>query len=100
MSWSSLDKTREEYKKKVEEDEKALSVLMVRLLRNKKILAQAEERARKKTLCLAAEMAADGEDVSAEDLSCPAAAATVGYSAAMWTTLDMVDSMASVPQSS
>lgn len=100
MSWTSLDKTREEYKKKVEEDEKELSVVITRLLRNKKILAQAEERARKKTLCLAADMEAEGEVVNATSLDCPAADALTGYSPAMWATLNMLDDFTAVPVSS
>ncbi|XPS78854.1 hypothetical protein M3J09_010857 [Ascochyta lentis] len=39
LSWESLDKTRAEYEKKVEEDERLLSDVIARLLRNKKILA-------------------------------------------------------------
>jgi hypothetical protein len=50
MSWESLDRTRDEYQKKVDEDEKLLATVISRLLRNKKILKQAEERARKKAL--------------------------------------------------
>jgi hypothetical protein len=41
---------------KVDIDKKLLAEVIVRLLRNKKILAQAEERARKKTLYLASEL--------------------------------------------
>ena len=97
MSWTSLDKTREEYKKKVEEDEKELASVIAKLLRDKKILAQAEERARKKTLCLAADMEAEGETVNAASLACPAADALTGYSPAMWATLNLLDDFSSVP---
>ena len=38
MSWALLDKTREEYEKKVEDDEMLLATVIARLLRNKKIL--------------------------------------------------------------
>lgn len=100
MSWVSLDKTREEYTKKVEEDEKLLAEVICRLLRNKKILAQANERAKKKMLCLASEMEESGESVLAESSDCPAADALVGYSPAMWTTLGLLDDLSSVPQSS
>ena len=93
MSWASLDKTREEYKKKVEEDEKELAAVIARMLRNKKILAQAEERARKKTICLAAEMSSEGEDVNSTMVDCPAADALTGYSGALWSTLDQVEQM-------
>ena len=48
LSWASLDRTREEYHKKVEADEEELQRILSRLLRKKKILRQAEERAKKK----------------------------------------------------
>ena len=73
LSWESLDKTRVEYEKKVEEDEKLLADVIARLLRNKKILAQAKDRAAKKAECLANELEGEGEDVRAEEINCPAA---------------------------
>jgi len=91
MSWASLDKTREEYQAKVDADEKLLSEVIARLLRNKKILAQANERARKKALCLASELEAEGEDVNAESLDCPAASIGMAYSPMMWSTLGSID---------
>jgi hypothetical protein len=91
MSWASLDKTREEYRAKVDADEKLLAEVISRLLRNKKILAQAEERARRKALCLASEMEADGDEVNATDLNCPAASIGVAFSPTMWATLGMID---------
>ena len=63
LSWESLDKTRVEYEKKVEEDEKLLADVIARLLRNKKILAQAKDRAAKKAECLANELEGEGKDV-------------------------------------
>ncbi|KAG9377120.1 hypothetical protein A1F94_012720 [Pyrenophora tritici-repentis] len=80
MSWVSLDKTREEYKKKVEEDEQLLAQVISRLMRNKKILKQAEERAAKKAICLANTLRDGGDDVDAqESMNCPAADALVGF---------------------
>jgi hypothetical protein len=38
LSWDSLDRTRKEYQRKVDEDEAELSVILARLMRNKKIL--------------------------------------------------------------
>jgi hypothetical protein len=96
LSWESLDKTREEYRKKVEEDEEELSRVMARLLRHKKILQQAEERAKKKAECLFAEMDVSGELDGAED--CPAASATVGLSPLVWESLGNIDSMLGVSQ--
>ena len=91
MSWASLDKTREEYQAKVDADEKLLAEVIARLLRNKKILAQANERARKKALCLASEMEAEGEVVNVESLDCPAASIGMAYSPMMWSTLGGID---------
>jgi hypothetical protein len=91
LSWTSLDKTREEYQAKVDADEKLLAEVISRLLRNKKILEQAKERARRKTLCLAAEMEASGEDVNATSLDCPAASIGMEFSPAMWSTTGMID---------
>ena len=67
MSWLSLDKTREEYKKKVEEDETLLATVIAQLLRNKKILKQANNCARQKALCIANKIVATRElDVTKE----------------------------------
>jgi hypothetical protein len=92
MSWESLDKTREEYQKKVDEDEQLLATVISRLLRNKKILAQAKDRARRKALCLASELEQEGEAVNAEMMDCPAAAIGMGFSPTMWSTLGLIDS--------
>jgi hypothetical protein len=66
---------------------------MARLIRNKKILQQAEERARKKLLCLASELRNDSKEVDAvaKDFNCPAADTLVGFSPTMWSTLEMLE---------
>jgi hypothetical protein len=94
MSWASLDKTREEYQKKVDEDEKLLSQVIARLLRNKQILKRANERATQKTLCLASEMQESGEldkAQTAEPMDCPATNALVGFSPVVWETNGLID---------
>merc|ERR1712113_410927 len=88
MSWESLDKTREEYQRKVDEDEELLAVVMARLMRNKKILRQAEGRAARKAECLASEMEAEGAFEA--DEGCPAAA-TLGLTPLMMETLGNMD---------
>jgi hypothetical protein len=82
MSWESLDKTRAEYAAKVEADEALLAEVIMRLLRNKKILKQADERAKKKAICLSNEMREAGEEVDATsgNLDYPAAAISIGFS--------------------
>lgn len=89
LSWSSLDKTREEYQKKVDEDEELLATVMARLLRNKKILRQAEVRAKRKAECLMEEMDNEGELETSED--CPAAASGVNLSPLVWSSLGLLD---------
>ena len=60
-----------------------LAEVIARMLRNKKILAQAKERAAKKAKCLANKLDAKGKDVQAKEISCPAADAQVAFSPAM-----------------
>jgi hypothetical protein len=55
------------YRRKVDEDEEELAKVMVHLLRNKKILWQAEERAKRNANCLENEMEAVGELVMGEN---------------------------------
>lgn len=90
LSWESLDRTREEYSEKVRVDEEKLADLLARLLRNKKILRQAEERARKKAECLASELEQSGE-LEEPEPNCPAADALVGLSPAIWSTNDFLN---------
>ena len=71
-----------------------LAEVIARMLRNKKILAQAKERAAKKAECLANKLDAKGEDVRAEEISCPAADAQVAFSPAMWSTLRYINEFA------
>jgi hypothetical protein len=55
----------------------------VRLLCNKKILEQAKERAQRKAMCLASEIEANGESISAEQIDCPAASVGIAFSPAI-----------------
>jgi predicted butyrate kinase (DUF1464 family) len=75
----------------VDAGEKLLAEVISKLLRDKKILAQAEERACCKALCLASEMSAEGENVNAESIDCLAASVGMEFSPAMWATLGMID---------
>lgn len=92
MSWESLDRTREEYRKKVEDDETLLATVIARLLRNKKILKQAEERARHKALGLANEMIESGElDLAEEVVDCPAASIGMCTSPITWGAMGLIE---------
>ena len=48
LSWETLDKTREKYKKKIQFNEKELTKVISRLLRNKRILQQIDEKTKRK----------------------------------------------------
>lgn len=89
LTWESLDRTREKLRKEIDEHEDELAGVMAKLMRKKKILRQADERAKRKAECLAVEMEADGE--LDEPIDCPAADATVGLSPAVWSTLGQID---------
>ena len=60
-----------------------LAEVIARLLRNKKILKQAEERARRKALYLALEIEEDREEVSTEELNYPTALVGIEFSPAI-----------------
>lgn len=89
LSWESLDRTRTRLRKEIDDDEEELARVMARLMRNKKILRQADDRAKRKAECLASELEAAGEP-GLED--CPAADATVGLSPAVWESLAFMES--------
>jgi capsular polysaccharide biosynthesis protein len=67
-----LDKTRKEYKKKVEADKTLLAVVVTQLLRNKKILKQANNRAQQKALCIANKIVESSKLDTAKEIDCPA----------------------------
>ena len=91
LSWGSLDATRKKLRREIDEDEEELAKVMARLMRKKRILRQADERARKKLECLASELEDEGELDAPQD--CPAADATVGLSPAVWESLGFIDSL-------
>jgi hypothetical protein len=89
LSWDSLDHTYKEYQHKVEKDEVELSVILARLMCNKKILCQAEHRVERKALCLSNEMEAASELESVDN--CPIADAGTSVSPAVWLTINFLD---------
>ena len=90
LSWEALDRTREEYRKRVEDDEKELAKIISRLLRNKQILKQADDKAKRKAEYLMEEMDRAGELEDAKD--CPAADALIGVSPSIWGSIDLINS--------
>ena len=91
LSQEPLDRTRAKYKKKVEDNKKLLTEVIARMLHNKKILAQAKERAAKKAEYLANKLDTKSEDVQAKEISCPTADAQVAFSPAMQSTLRYIN---------
>lgn len=73
MSQESLNRTRKEYRKKVKEDKLLLATVVNQLIRNKKILKQAKERARYKALRLANKIIKTRELELAKEVNYPAA---------------------------
>ena len=94
MSWPSLDKSRDDIQKKIDDDETLLSEVMNRILRNKKLLRSINEKAQKKAECLASELEdkvkSDGE-VFREN--CPTAAAGIGLTPAMIETMAILENI-------
>jgi hypothetical protein len=60
-----------------------LAKVILRLLQNKKILAQANKRAQKKALCLASEIETESVEVNFEELDCLAASIGAAFSPLM-----------------
>jgi hypothetical protein len=69
-----------------------LQEVISRLLQNKKILAQANERARKKVLCLASKIEiVDNAEVQVEKFDYPAALIGIELSPTVWSTIRILD---------
>jgi hypothetical protein len=60
------------------------------LLRNKKILKQANNRAQQKALCIANEIVKSRELEPAEEIDCPAASISICASPATWGVLRLI----------
>ena len=82
LSWDSLDRTREEYREKIEKDEKELAAVISRLLRNKQILKQADKKAKRKIEYLLEETERSG-DLEGPTEDYPAADALISISPAV-----------------
>ena len=82
LSWEALDKIREKYRKKVRENEQKIARVINRLLRNKSILQQVDERAKAKIRCFMEKLEKfnDLEEV----VNCPAVSFLTGWSPVVW----------------
>ena len=91
ISQKFLDKTYKEYKAKVDTDKKLLTEVILQLLRNKKILEQANKRAQSKAICLALKIETDKENILAENINCPAALVGIEFSSAIQSTIAIIN---------
>ena len=90
LFWETLDKTREEYRKKMLENKQELARVINRLLRNKSILQQADERAKTKIRCFMGKLENSGD--LEKVVNCSAASFLTGWSPAVWSFLDVINS--------
>jgi len=93
MSWSSLDHNREDLFVKIAKDEALLTIVITRLLRNKKILKEVDAKAKRKTQCLLSRME---ESNIFESFDYPVANALVESSPIFWSSLAMLDDFSNV----
>jgi len=80
MSWTSLDRTREDLFSKVAKNEAVLTIVITRLLQNKKMLKEVDAKAKRKTQCFLFEVK---ESNVAESLDCFVANALIEASFAI-----------------
>ena len=89
LFWETLDKTREEYRKKMRENKQELARVIGRLLRNKSILQQIDERAKTKIRCFMEKLEKSGDLERVVD--CFAISFLIKWSPAVWFFLDVVN---------
>jgi hypothetical protein len=93
MSWISLDRIRKDLSSKIAKNEAVLTIVITRLLRNKKMLKKADAKAKRKTQCLLSEV--EKSNV-AESPDCSAANALIGASSVIWSSLAMLNDFSNV----
>ncbi len=95
MSWTSLNRIRKDLFSKIAKNEAVLTIVITRLLRNKKMLKKVDAKAKRKTQCLLFEMK---ESNVAESLDCSAANALIEASSAIWFSLAMLNDFSNVDE--
>ena len=93
MSWTSLNRTRKDLFSKVTKNEVVLTIVITRLLRNKKMLKKVDAKTKRKTQCLLSNMK---ESNVIESSNCLVANALIGASSIIWFFLAMLDDLSSV----
>ena len=94
LFWDTLDKTREKYRKKVRENKQEFARVINRLLRNKSILQQVDERAKTKIRCFMEKLEKSGDLKEVVDYF--AVSFLIRWSPAVWSFLDAVNSCVDV----
>ena len=89
LSQASLDRTRKKLRKEINADKEELTRVIARLIRNKKILKQADNKARKKAECLANKLEESGDLNTL--VNCPTTDTQVGLSPIVWSSLNFID---------
>jgi hypothetical protein len=95
MSWASLNRIRKDLFSKVAKNEAVLTIVITRLLRNKKMLKKVNAKAKQKTQCLLFEMKKSNV---AESSNCSAANALIEASSAIWSSLAMLNDFSNVDE--
>ena len=95
MSWSSLNSTREDLSIKIAADEKKLTTMITRLLRNKKILKEIDAKAKRKAQCLLSKM--NEADVSMSN-NCSAVNALYDLFPAIWSSFVLLNDLSNVDE--
>ena len=85
----TLDKTRKKYRKKIRENKQEFARVINRLLRNKSILQQVDERAKTKIRCFIKKLEKFGDLEKVVD--CPTISFLIKWSPAVWFSLDAVN---------
>ena len=88
LFWETLDKIREKYRKKIRKNKQEFARVISRLLRNKSILQQADERAKTKIRCFMEKLERSGDLERVVD--CPAVSFLIRWSPAVWFFLDAI----------
>ncbi len=95
MLWISLDRTREDLSSKIAKNEVVLTIVITRLLQNKKMLKKVDAKAKRKTQCLLFEIKKSNV---AKSLDCLAANALIKASLVIWSSLAMLNDFLSVDE--
>jgi hypothetical protein len=93
MSWASLNRIKKDLFLKIAKNEAVLTIVITRLLRNKKMLKKVDAKAKRKTQCFLSEVKKSNV---AESFDCFAANALIKASSVIWSSLAMLNDFSNV----